>query len=256
MWSLPKTLEILNLSFNSLKRLNVDVMRQLTNLTTLDISNNGVESLDGLQHATRLKRLLARSNQVQNLEPMFKIERLIEIDLENNPIDSAKQVLLAVQNKRDILILNLKLAPLMVKVQNYDEFVASVDKSTIDHKQDPVQDFKNLLTFLHNGSFYRRKKIYLRIKQQQQTFQLDERRFSNFSNDEDSSNGVVTNKQKSQSGAPFKNLSGGGSGTNPYRRTNEKLPCNISKNQRTNSTGQYHLNLRKHQTNNLHAQKS
>ena len=96
MWSLPKTLEILNLSFNSLKRLNVDVMRQLTNLTTLDISNNGVESLDGLQHATRLKRLLARSNQVQNLEPMFKIERLIEIDLENNPIDSAKQVLLAV----------------------------------------------------------------------------------------------------------------------------------------------------------------
>ena len=93
---MPKTLEILNLSFNSLKRLNVDVMRQLTNLTTLDISNNGVESLDGLQHATRLKRLLARSNQVQNLEPMFKIERLIEIDLENNPIDSAKQVLLAV----------------------------------------------------------------------------------------------------------------------------------------------------------------
>ena len=63
---------------------------------------------------------------------MFKIERLIEIDLENNPIDSAKQVLLAVQNKRDILILNLKLAPLMVKVQNYDEFVASVDKSTIE----------------------------------------------------------------------------------------------------------------------------
>ena len=69
---------------------------------------------------------------MQNLEPMFKIERLIEIDLENNPIDSAKQVLLAVQNKRDILILNLKLAPLMVKVQNYDEFVASVDKSTIE----------------------------------------------------------------------------------------------------------------------------
>ena len=71
-----------------------------------------------------------------------------------------------------------------------------------------------------------------------------ERRFSNFSNDEDnSSNGVVTNNQNNntQSGGAFsriqKNLSGSGSGTNPYRRANDKLPSTIGKNQRTNSTG-------------------
>ena len=66
----------------------------------------------------------------------------------------------------------------MVKVQNYDEFIASVDKDhqnlkaagedeseTVESmKKAPVEDFKQLLTFLHNGSFYRRKKIYLRIK--------------------------------------------------------------------------------------------
>ena len=96
MWDLPKTLEILNLSYNSLKRLNVDVMRKLTNLTTLEISNNGIESLEGLQHVTRLKRLIARSNQVQELEPIYDLQRLIEIDLENNPIDSALQVLRSV----------------------------------------------------------------------------------------------------------------------------------------------------------------
>ena len=71
----------------------------------------------------------------------------------------------------------------MVKVQSYDEFIASVDKdhqnltaTDVDKSSEvvqsvakaaPVQDFKQLLTFLHNGSFYRRKKIYLRIKQQQ-----------------------------------------------------------------------------------------
>ena len=70
-----------------------------------------------------------------------------------------------------------------------------------------------------------------------------ERRFSNFSGDEDSSNGVI-NQNKTQSGGAFSlmqktNLSGSGSGTNPYRRKNDKLQgsSNPARNQRTNSTG-------------------
>ena len=48
----------------------------------------------------------------------------------------------------------------MVKIRNYDEFIASVtDESRM------VQEFKKLLTFLNNGTFYRRKKIYVRIRQ-------------------------------------------------------------------------------------------
>ena len=62
MWALPKTLEILNISYNCLKKLNVDVMRTLCNLSTLEISNNGIESLEGLEHVSRLKRLIARNN--------------------------------------------------------------------------------------------------------------------------------------------------------------------------------------------------
>ena len=85
----------------------------------------------------------------------------------------------------------------MVKIQNYDEFIASVtDESKI------VQEFKKLLTFLNNGTFYRRRKIYVRIRQQQQSLHIMDRRFSNFSNDEDSSNDV-TNRHKAQSGGAF-----------------------------------------------------
>ena len=137
----------------------------------------------------------------------------------------------------------------MVKVQSYEEFiesveVASLESSTTGEAEQPsklVQDFGQLLTFLHNGTFYRRRRIYTRIKQQQQSLHINERRFSNFSNDEDSFNGV--NQQNTQSGGAFsnlkQNLSGSGSGTNPYRRTNDKLPAKIGKNQRTNSTGMF-----------------
>ena len=96
MWNLPKTLEILNISYNCLKKLDTSVMRSLSNLTTLEISNNGIESLEGLENVTRLKRLIARNNQIQSLQPITNLKLLIEMDLENNPIDSSNQVLRAV----------------------------------------------------------------------------------------------------------------------------------------------------------------
>ena len=54
----------------------------------------------------------------------------------------------------------------MVKIQNFDEFIESVTDAKSDQDQKLVQDFQKLLTFLHNGTFYRRKKIYVRIRQQ------------------------------------------------------------------------------------------
>jgi len=62
MWRLPTTLEILNISFNCLKKLDSSVMSSLTFLTTLEISNNGIESLEGLENVPRLKRLIAPNN--------------------------------------------------------------------------------------------------------------------------------------------------------------------------------------------------
>lgn len=41
-------LEILNISNNNIKSLNSDITILLKNLTTLDISNNGLETFEGL----------------------------------------------------------------------------------------------------------------------------------------------------------------------------------------------------------------
>jgi len=41
-------LEILNISNNTIKSLNFEITNNLKNLTTLDISNNGLESLEGI----------------------------------------------------------------------------------------------------------------------------------------------------------------------------------------------------------------
>ena len=62
LWDLPMNLEILNLSYNQLKRLNPVVTAHLKNITTLDVSNNGLESLEGIEPMRRLKRLLAKHN--------------------------------------------------------------------------------------------------------------------------------------------------------------------------------------------------
>ena len=63
-------------------------MKTLSNLATPEISNNGLESLEGIQQIHRIKRLIARNNQIQNLEPLINLNMLIEVDLENNPVDS------------------------------------------------------------------------------------------------------------------------------------------------------------------------
>lgn len=64
MWPLPRTLEYLNYSRNCLKRLKPEVTASLAKLTTLDVSSNGLENLDGVENLRCLSRLQARNNQI------------------------------------------------------------------------------------------------------------------------------------------------------------------------------------------------
>ena len=89
MWDLPPTLEILNFSKNLLRKLNPEVVKKLTNLATLDVSHNDLESLEHIHHMRKLKRLLANDNQVKTLSHLSNAHSLVEIDLENNPLDSS-----------------------------------------------------------------------------------------------------------------------------------------------------------------------
>lgn len=58
---------------------------ELSQLTTLDISNRGVTSLNGLQYATNLTTLYASNNAISDTSPIAELTSLTTIDLNGNP---------------------------------------------------------------------------------------------------------------------------------------------------------------------------
>jgi len=44
--------------------------------------------------------------------------------MENNPIDSFKVVVQGTANKKDLLIFNLKMTPVMLMINTYDQLIA------------------------------------------------------------------------------------------------------------------------------------
>lgn len=68
----------------------------------------------------RLKRLLCQNNQVIDLMPLAEIHTIIEINMDNNPIDSFKTVLNCLKDKNDILVVNLKMAPIVLMINTYE----------------------------------------------------------------------------------------------------------------------------------------
>lgn len=75
------------MSQNRLKQLAGDSMARLGNLVTIDLSYNELQSLQGVQSLTRLKRLVACNNQLRSLRPLCGLKTLVEIDVESNPIE-------------------------------------------------------------------------------------------------------------------------------------------------------------------------
>lgn len=58
---------------------------ELAQLKTLDISNRGVTSLNGLQYATNLNTLLAANNDISDSSPLAGLPNLTNKDLSGNP---------------------------------------------------------------------------------------------------------------------------------------------------------------------------
>lgn len=58
---------------------------ELSQLTTLDISNRGVTSLNGLQYASNLTTLYAANNAISDTSPIAALTNLTMIDLSGNP---------------------------------------------------------------------------------------------------------------------------------------------------------------------------
>jgi Leucine-rich repeat (LRR) protein len=60
----------------------------LQNLLSLDLSEQGITSLQGLENATHLQSLYVSSNFVTNLDPLLNLTELSWVDVSRNPIGS------------------------------------------------------------------------------------------------------------------------------------------------------------------------
>lgn len=79
---LPKNLETVDLSYNSLSKLYIP---KLHFLIELNISHNKLLALDGLSHLTSLKYLYCSCNMISSLHPLNNLE-ILELDISENSL--------------------------------------------------------------------------------------------------------------------------------------------------------------------------
>jgi hypothetical protein len=65
---------------------------ELAQLTSLDITNLGVSSLEGLQYATHLTTLNAANNNISNTSPIAGLTQLVSTDFSGNPCPGCTEV--------------------------------------------------------------------------------------------------------------------------------------------------------------------
>jgi hypothetical protein len=126
---------------------------------------------------SRLKRILSKNNQVQHLEPLNSLICLVEIDLENNPVDNYVKLLEMLKNKPDILVVNLKLSPVLLTIQSYEQLCNELETSLMmeggrvnteisERQKQPslIELFKKHLQYYSNGCLYRSKRAYHKLR--------------------------------------------------------------------------------------------
>ena len=174
-WPLPSSIEILNMSYNHIKKMPEQVCKGLKNITTLDLSNNKLETLENLCFMQRIKRLLVKNNFVREMAPLKDNNTLFEIDLEGNAIDSHKDFLHFVKNKNDLIVINLHLNPLMVEVQTIEKFnedlIQKAPELVTQKTQQEVEELK-LLLGLTNDQEEGRQKTYPESAKEEETHRV------------------------------------------------------------------------------------
>lgn len=69
----------------------------LSLLTALEAPDRGIRNLTGLEFAVNLEIVQFRNNQISNLMPLSQLQKLVEVDLTENPLDTDS--LIALSNK-------------------------------------------------------------------------------------------------------------------------------------------------------------
>ena len=85
-----EAVSLLNLSGLGLE--DIRILSKCTNLVSLDLSNNCLVNLEGLETLVRLKKLNLSNNKLENLKQLEKMESLESLHLEGNLIKNTDQL--------------------------------------------------------------------------------------------------------------------------------------------------------------------
>ncbi|CAH2272646.1 platelet glyco Ib alpha chain [Pelobates cultripes] len=85
MTNIDDDTEVLILSYNSIKSLSTSVFKKLPQLVALDVSNNGMSTIQ-IDYPMSLKDLNLANNSFDQLPKLSQLKNLIKLDLSNNHI--------------------------------------------------------------------------------------------------------------------------------------------------------------------------
>ena len=132
-----------------IKYLSEETCRSIRNATTLDISNNKLESFENFQYLERIKRLVAKNNHVRLLAPMKNVDTIYEIDLEGNAVDSHIDFLEFIKGKNDLIVINLQMNPIMVEVDCIEKLNEDLIQKAPDivtrKTAEEIEEYKELM---------------------------------------------------------------------------------------------------------------
>lgn len=86
-----QNLQYLNMADNPMKEIDLSGLLDLVNLTELNISGCGLESLNGI-NTEKLSVLNASNNKISSVEALAKAESLVNLDLSYNAITEAEEL--------------------------------------------------------------------------------------------------------------------------------------------------------------------
>ena len=73
-----------------MEELDTTILQGMQNLKVLDVSNNNMLSLDGVQYLARLKRFICQNNMIADLTHLNDLVMLVEIDMQGNQLESSQ----------------------------------------------------------------------------------------------------------------------------------------------------------------------
>nr|KAG5705889.1 hypothetical protein BaRGS_030779 [Batillaria attramentaria] len=108
-------------------------MPSLINLRILDVSNNKLESLDGLSSLPKLEELYAHRNELRDILPVMSCGQLRVLNAANNHITSLDTTLKVLSNLRFLQVLSLHSNPLDREPHYQGDILRVVNIMTLDN---------------------------------------------------------------------------------------------------------------------------